>query len=152
MNVKEIKEMITLMNENNLQELELEREGLRLRLKKEPKPGVFENISEPNIKFIQQNPEKEKASLPEEAAPKQKKGIEIKSPMVGTFYRSPSPEAPPFVEPGSDVSVGQVLCIIEAMKLMNEIKSETRYKILEVLVENGQPVEFGQPLFIAEIL
>ena len=70
--------------------------------------------------------------------------------MVGTFYRAPSPEAPPFVDKGSDVEVGQVVCIIEAMKLMNEIKSEVKGKIVEILVENGRPVEFGQPIFRIE--
>ncbi|TPW03189.1 MAG: oxaloacetate decarboxylase, alpha subunit [bacterium] len=74
----------------------------------------------------------------------------IKSPMVGTFYRAPAPDAPPFVEVGQEAEVGQVLCIIEAMKLMNEIKSETAGRIVEVLVENGEAVEFGQPLFAIE--
>jgi len=76
--------------------------------------------------------------------------IEIKSPMVGTFYRAPSPESPPFVEVGQNLDVGQVVCIVEAMKLMNEIKSEIKGKVIEALVENGHPVEFGQPLFLIE--
>ena len=79
-----------------------------------------------------------------------KGGAEIKSPMVGTFYRSPSPEAPAFVEVGQTVEVGQVVCIVEAMKLMNEIKSEVRGKLKEVVVENAEPVEFGQTLFVVE--
>ena len=76
--------------------------------------------------------------------------IGIKSPMVGTFYRTPAPDAPPFVEVGQDVDVGQVVCIIEAMKLMNEIKSEVAGRLIEILVENGDAVEFGQPLFAIE--
>lgn len=76
--------------------------------------------------------------------------VEIKAPMVGTFYRAPSPEAPPYVEAGQIIEVGQVVCIIEAMKLMNEIKSEIKGKILEILVENAEPVEFGQPMFLIE--
>ena len=72
--------------------------------------------------------------------------------MVGTFYRSPAPEAPPFVEVGQTIDVGQVICIIEAMKLMNEIKSEVKGKILETLVDNAEPVEFGQPMFLIEPL
>lgn len=152
MNVKEIKEMINLMNENNLLELELEREGLRLRLKKEPKTGFYEQQTASGIKFIPETPILKKAAPPEEAAQKAPRGVEIKSPMVGTFYRSPSPEAPSFAEPGTEVTKGQVLCIVEAMKLMNEIKSELKCKILEILVENGQPVEFGQPLFLVEPL
>ena len=74
----------------------------------------------------------------------------IKSPMVGTFYRAPAPDAPPFAEVGQDLDVGQVVCIIEAMKLMNEIKSEVAGRIAEVLLENGAPIEFGQPLFVVE--
>ncbi len=74
----------------------------------------------------------------------------IKSPMVGTFYAAPAPDAAPFVQPGSPVEVGQVICVIEAMKLMNEIKSEVRGKIAEILVNNGDPVEFGQSLFLLE--
>jgi acetyl-CoA carboxylase biotin carboxyl carrier protein len=76
--------------------------------------------------------------------------MEVKAPMVGTFYRSPSPGAPPYVEIGQTIEPGQVICIIEAMKLMNEIKAEIRGKILEILVENAEPVEFGQPMFIIE--
>ena len=72
--------------------------------------------------------------------------------MVGTFYRAPSPEAPPFVEVGQTVEVGQVVCIVEAMKLMNEIKSEVKGRITEALIENAEPVEFGQPLFVVEPL
>jgi acetyl-CoA carboxylase biotin carboxyl carrier protein len=83
-------------------------------------------------------------------APADKKGHLITSPFVGTFYRAPSPDQPPFVEVGSPVRKGQVLCIIEAMKLMNEIESEVAGKVAEVLVQNGQPVEFGQPLFRIE--
>jgi acetyl-CoA carboxylase biotin carboxyl carrier protein len=81
-----------------------------------------------------------------------KNNKDIKSPMVGTFYRSPSPEAEPFVEVGQTVEVGQVVCIVEAMKLMNEIKSEVRGKVIEVAVQNAEPVEFGQTLFIVEPL
>ncbi|MBM3243890.1 MAG: acetyl-CoA carboxylase biotin carboxyl carrier protein, partial [Candidatus Omnitrophica bacterium] len=80
------------------------------------------------------------------------KSVEIKSPMVGTFYRAPSPEAPPYVEVGQNVEPGQVICIIEAMKLMNEIKAEIRGKLLEILVDNAEPIEFGQPIFLIEPL
>jgi acetyl-CoA carboxylase biotin carboxyl carrier protein len=78
--------------------------------------------------------------------------VEIKAPMVGTFYRAPSPEAPPYAEVGQTVEAGQVICIIEAMKLMNEIKSEVKGKILEILADNAEPVEFGQPMFLIEPL
>jgi len=151
MNIKEIKEMIILMNENNLQEIEIEKDGLRIRLKKE---SIYEQKALPT----NQAPNQSQIIVTQEtvpAAPPQQnqqnsKLIEIKAPMVGTFYRAPAPEAQPFVEIGQIIDVGQVLCIIEAMKLMNEIKSEVKGKIVEILVENGNPVEFGQPLFLVE--
>ncbi|MEA3305692.1 MAG: acetyl-CoA carboxylase biotin carboxyl carrier protein [Candidatus Omnitrophota bacterium] len=141
MNIKEIREMINLMNENNLAEFEFEKEGLKIRLKKEQE-GRVESIIGPNV-------------IPpparQEPAPQKKAGsVEIKSPMVGTFYKSPSPDAPPFVGAGDIVEVDQVVCIIEAMKLMNEIKSEIKGKVTAVLVENAEPVEFGQALFSVE--
>lgn len=150
MNIKEIKEMITLMNENNLLELEIEKEGMRIRLKKES-PGTGKESGSAQIATIPQ------FSVTQETAQQQikketpiKNLIEIKAPMVGTFYRAPSPESQSFIEVGQNIDIGQVVCIIEAMKLMNEIKSDAKGKIVEVLVENGHPVEFGQPLFLIE--
>ena len=151
MNIKEIKEMINLMNENDLTELEIEKDDMRIKFKK-GSSGGFEAISSPIII------EKEKSQLQAPPATPQAteaiptKTVEIKSPMVGTFYRAPSPEAPPFVEVGDVVDIGAVVCIIEAMKLMNEIKSEVRGKIVEVLIQNAEPIEFGQPLFVLEPL
>ena len=151
MNIKEIKEMIQLMNENNLTELELEKDGLKIRLKKSLS-GAFEQmiINEPRTVQMVQNgretAEPKEASKPAATASKSV----IKSPMVGTFYASPAPDAPPFVQIGSQVEVGQVICVIEAMKLMNEIKSEVRGKVVEMQVNNGDPVEFGQSLFLLE--
>ncbi len=151
MNIKEIKEMVNLMNENNLMELEIEKEGMRIRLKKTASGqegysagGILlerERVSDNNIRQIE-DPVKESPV----------KTIEIRSPMVGTFYHSPSPESAPFVEVGQEIEPGQLICIIEAMKLMNEIKSEIRGKVLEVLVDNAEPVEFGQPVFLIEPL
>jgi acetyl-CoA carboxylase biotin carboxyl carrier protein len=139
-----IEEMLQLMESRGLVELEMEHQGLRIRLRKatsSPSPQVVEYV----------------AGVPQPAAgPAGAKAAEeshrivIKSPMVGTFYRSPAPDAPPFAEVGQDLEVGQVVCIIEAMKLMNEIKSEVAGRIAEILVENGAPVEFGQPLFVVE--
>ena len=148
MNLKEIKEMIQLMNENGLTELELEKEGLRIRLRKSGGGGFEQTVlqdpgSSPGVSPARAET-KEPAKAP--AAPP----IVIKSPMVGTFYAAPAPDAPAFVPVGSRVEVGQVICIIEAMKLMNEIKAEVRGKVIEVLVSNGDPVEFGQPLFHLE--
>ncbi|MFA5320270.1 MAG: acetyl-CoA carboxylase biotin carboxyl carrier protein [Candidatus Omnitrophota bacterium] len=152
MNVKEIKDMVDLMNENGLVELEIEKEGTRIRLKKSgafsegyPGPIVIEKVKTSDA------PQVKESLLP---AGKATAGniIEIKSPMVGTFYRAPSPEAPPYVEANQSLDVGQVICIIEAMKLMNEIKSEIKGRVVEILVGNAEPVEFGQPLFLIEPL
>ncbi|MFA6349767.1 MAG: acetyl-CoA carboxylase biotin carboxyl carrier protein [Candidatus Omnitrophota bacterium] len=152
MNVKEIKEMLNLMNENSLTELEIEKDGMRIRLKK------GQAIPEQSFSAAPVIIEREKASsgAPRESASQQQKPagntIEIKAPMVGTFYRAPSPEAPPYAEVGQTVEAGQVICIIEAMKLMNEIKSEIKGKVLEILPDNAEPVEFGQPMFLIEPL
>lgn len=152
MNLKEIKELINLMNENNLSELEIEREGTKIRIRKSPS-GKFEAITEePSA------PRMVQTILPEQREPARKQGepekklIPIKAPMVGTFYRAPSPDAKPYVEIGEVIEAGQVICIIEAMKLMNEIKSEVKGKIIEVLVENANSVEYGQDLFMVEPL
>ncbi|MDE2027036.1 MAG: acetyl-CoA carboxylase biotin carboxyl carrier protein [Candidatus Omnitrophica bacterium] len=156
MNLKEIKEILCLMNENNLNEIEIERDGLKLKLKKSMGQEMVVRAAGPETHYAVESIPAPKAAAaaaaPQTAAePKNGKG-EIKSPMVGTFYRSPSPEAEPFVEVGQTVEVGQVVCIVEAMKLMNEIKSEIRGKITEVAVQNGEPVEFGQALFIVDPL
>ena len=149
MSLKEIKEMINLMNENNLAELEMERDGLKIRLKK-----AGAQIETEQIKVSAAPAEVTGKEIPPVPAPGEVTVglIQIKSPMVGTFYRAPSPESEPFVEADQEVDVGQVVCIIEAMKLMNEIKSEIKGKIKEILVDNGEPVEFGQPLFTVEPL
>ena len=148
MNLKEIREMINLMNENDLTEIEVEREGTKIKLRK-GSAEIFESVrkfpSEPRLEAVPPS-----ASDEEEASNANRK--EIKSPMVGTFYRSPSPEAASFVEVGDIVEVGQVVCVIEAMKLMNEIKSEVKGKIVDIPVDNAQPVEFGQTVFTVEPL
>ena len=151
MNLKEIREVINLMNENDLTEVEIEREGLKVKLKKSGHE-VFEPVQRSiPVHMESQSSVVESAS----AASMHPSGTstnakEIQSPMVGTFYRAPSPEAPAFVEVGQMVEIGQVVCIVEAMKLMNEIKSEVRGKIVEIPVENAQPVEFSQILFVVE--
>jgi acetyl-CoA carboxylase biotin carboxyl carrier protein len=149
-NLKEIREMINLMNENNLMELEIEKDGMRIRLKKlatsQETPGGPIIVEREKISEVIQ---KEPAQVEEKV---KVKTVEIRAPMVGTFYRTPSPDALPYVELGQIIESGQVICIIEAMKLMNEIKSEIKGKILEILVDNAEPVEFGQPLFLIEPL
>lgn len=138
MELEKLKEFINFMNENSLCELEIEEEGKRIRLKK---------FSENQPVIVSQVP----GQAAKEEIPAKREGvIEIKSPMVGTFYRAPSPGAKPYVEVGDVIKPADVVCIIEAMKLMNEIKAEIGGKVTEVLVENGQPVEFGQTLFVLE--
>ncbi|MBF0570129.1 MAG: acetyl-CoA carboxylase biotin carboxyl carrier protein [Candidatus Omnitrophica bacterium] len=151
MNLKELKEMVELMNENGLTELEVERDGMKIRLKKAAdntvsvQPVSYALPTIPAVALRGAAP----AAAPAAAPVAEDKGNlkDVKSPMVGTFYRAPSPEAAPFIEIGQTVEVGQVVCIVEAMKLMNEIKSEVRGKIVEICVDNAEPVEFGQPLF-----
>ena len=148
MYIKEIKDMINLMNENGLTELEIEKEGVRIKLRKGSSgyDKAIEYVSAPpSHGTAGANPAAQAAG-----EVKKSNTIEIKAPMVGTFYRSPSPEAPPYVKVGDEISIGQVICIIEAMKLMNEIKSEVKGKIVDIQVDNAEPVEFGQVLFVVE--
>jgi len=151
MNIKEIKEMIGLMNENGLAELEIEKDGMRIKLKK---TGTAENAGGGPILIERENIVSRPAQKhPSETAERPASGsVEIKAPMVGTFYRAPSPEAAPFIDKDQMIEPGQVICIIEAMKLMNEIKSEIKGKVIDILVDNAEPVEFGQPMFLIEPL
>ncbi|MBU1912377.1 MAG: acetyl-CoA carboxylase biotin carboxyl carrier protein [Candidatus Omnitrophica bacterium] len=148
MNLKEIKELIALMNENELMELEIERDGMKIRLRKSVS-GKIETIVEerivPSVVQVVKTGEK-----PAEPAKPERNVIAIKAPMVGTFYRSASPETKSYIEIGQTVEVGQVVCIIEAMKLMNEIKSEVKGKVIEILIENARSIEYGQALFMLE--
>ncbi len=158
MNIKEIKEIINLMNENNLTEIEVEKEGLKLRLKKGAGGEIIMEDLRPKMVTGTMPPAASGMSAAAPLAPAEtlpaagsgKKTVEIKAPMVGTFYRAPSPESPPFVEINQNIEVGQVVCILEAMKLMNEIKADIKGKVVDILVDNAEPVEFGQPLFLIE--
>jgi len=138
MDLEKIKEIIQLMNEEDLAEIEVEEEGKRIKLRKREENVVRElpaNFSPSGF-----SSESDKSSVEE--------GISyINAPMVGTFYRAPSPDAEPFIAVGDVVEQGDTICIIEAMKLMNEIKSEIKGRIVEILVENGDPVDYGQPIF-----
>lgn len=148
MNLKEIKELINLMNENGLMELEIEREGMKIRIRKSSS-GKFEATTQEEgaPRIVRTIKPGERESIEREAKINL---TPIKAPMVGTFYRSASPEAKPYIEIGHNVDVGQVVCIIEAMKLMNEIKSEVKGKVIEIIAENANPVEYGQELFMVE--
>ena len=146
---KHIQELIDLLKKNNLTELELEREGLRIRVR-----------NEIGVKTItatvagQGTPGSTSAAQPTGAAGVQTEDttgmITIASPIVGTFYRSPSQDADPYVEEGDYVKKGQVLCIVEAMKLMNEIESEVDGRVTKILAESTKPVEYGQALFLVD--
>lgn len=137
-----IEEMLELMEARGLVELEIDHQGLRIRLKKAISGAVV-----PEVESVGSSPQLQAAPI---KPVEEKKGVAIKSPMVGTYYSAPAPDAPPFVEVGQNVAIGQVVCIIEAMKLMNEIKSEVSGRVLEVLVHNGDPIEFGQSLITVE--
>jgi len=151
MNLKEIKEMIEVMKDNDISEFKLERNGFKVLLKRGAE--IVTTMAMPQGKMTSMpgtqaaphaTPQTEEKKTPEHIK-------EIRSPMVGTFYRAPSPESPPYVQKGQTVGLDDVLCIIEAMKVMNEIKSEIRGKIVDILVENGQAVEFDQPMFRIDI-
>jgi acetyl-CoA carboxylase biotin carboxyl carrier protein len=145
--LKDIKAIIDLMKKNSITEFELEQQDSKLRLKRGlngGSPAVQDPDSTPAVSL----PLPVSAVIPAAAVPVVNTGeIDIKSPMIGTFYRSPSPESASYVEVGSEVNVDTVVSIIEAMKVMNEIKAEVKGVITQILVENGKPVEFGQPLF-----
>ena len=152
MNLKEIKELINLMNENELSELEIEKEGSKIKLKK-ALPELTESLPRRPVEYrLETLPSLKAADENSPGAAAAKSTKTIASPMVGTFYRAPSPEAVAFIDVGQVVEVGQVVCIVEAMKLMNEIKSEIRGKVVEVAVQNAEPVEFGKTLFVVEAL
>ena len=150
MNLKELKEIINLMNENGLAEVEVENDNVKIRLKKESSGSVVPYVVSPGraqsasaIPAHYENFPPSVTSLPSESPDE----FTVRSPMVGTFYESPSPEAQPYVTVGKTISENDVLCIIEAMKLMNEIKSEVSGTVTAILVKNGQAIEYDQPLF-----
>lgn len=153
MNIKELKEIVALMKENKLTELELEKDGLKIKLKKS---NGKTHVEAPMMQQIpvavpQQVSQVAMSQSPvAEAAPQKVEDpsiVIVRSPMVGTYYEAPAPNADAFVKVGQSVNLDDTLCIIEAMKLMNEIKCELKGKVVEILIENGQAVEFDQPLF-----
>jgi acetyl-CoA carboxylase biotin carboxyl carrier protein len=152
MNQKEIKELVEFLVEKDIAEFEMERGDVKIRIKRGQ--AVVASVAPPVASYAPAAalsapvPAPATPVIPSPAASGIEEGVEIiKSPIVGTFYESSSPGAPAFVKQGDKVAVGQVLCIVEAMKLMNEIESEAAGEIVKVLVSNGQPVEYGQPLF-----
>jgi acetyl-CoA carboxylase biotin carboxyl carrier protein len=154
MNQKELKELIDFLIEKDVAEFELERGDVKVRIKRGVNhPTVMSNhfVAVPSS-VVAHPVEAAQAAPPAAAAPAasaQESGLhEVKSPIVGTFYEAPSPGSPPFVKAGDEITVGQILCIIEAMKLMNEIEADVSGELVKRLVANGQPVEYGQPLFL----
>lgn len=146
MNLKELKDLIALIQGTDINELEIERAGSKVKIKR----GKGIPHTEVEIKKEMVEPSKKESAMRVEEIPEKERLVTVTSPIVGTFYRSPSPDAKPFVEEGDGVKKGQVLCIIEAMKLMNEIDSEVDGKVAKVIAENGHPVEYGEPLFLIE--
>jgi acetyl-CoA carboxylase biotin carboxyl carrier protein len=154
-NLEELRELIALLRDNGLAELELEREDFRVRLRREgstPSGDHGQYISVPAPVADANPPSSAPPASTQSGAQASGAAADqdlhmITSPIVGTFYRSPSPTAEPFVKIGSNVEQASVVCIIEAMKLMNEIQAETTGEVVKIYVENGQPVEYGQPLF-----
>lgn len=150
MDLRKLKKLIDLVEESGISELELTEGEEKVRISRAMMPSnapVMQYMAAP-----QTAPAAQSAPVPTAAAPvmADAEGHTVKSPMVGTFYRSSSPDAKPFVDVGSKVAVGDTLCIIEAMKLLNEIESDVAGVVKKIMLENGQPVEYGEPLFIIE--
>jgi len=155
MELEQIKAIIAMMKDNDLSEFSMEQDGLKIRIKRGPEgfqPSVTLPPAGPNqlaaAPVSPQVPAAPAAPAPTVVAADAKF---IASPMVGTFYRAPSPDAPPYIEVGQEVDVETVVCIIEAMKVMNEIKAEVKGVITEVMADNAKPVEFGQKLFAVRV-
>src|SRR5579872_3239004 len=158
MNQKELKELIEFLIEKDIAEFELERGDVKVKIKRAGEQTVVHSHGEPRFFAVPAAPPTtpELGAIPvatppvaaAPAPPAPEEGLQaVKSPIVGTFYEAPSPGAPPFVKPGDVVEVGQVLCIVEAMKLLNEIESDVAGEIVKKLAANGQPIEYGQELF-----
>ncbi len=165
MNLDDIQKLVKMLDDSGLDEMTIEEGDFKITLKR--KTDSAQSMSSPPPMFMPQfapqmlppslptpppaaNASAPAATTPSEPVPTQKKYKEIRSPMVGTFYRAPSPEANPYVQVGDQITKGKVLCIIEAMKLMNEIESDVDGKIVKIMVENAQPVEYDQVLFLVE--
>jgi len=144
LNMAELRELAELVNEHGFTDFEFENENIRVRLSKMTAAPVIQNVQPP---AVQQAAHSSPETAPPAAKTEDESLFKITSPIVGTFYSSPSPDKDPYVKEGSHVTPETVVCIVEAMKLMNEIQAETSGEIVKVYVENGQPVEYGQPLF-----
>jgi acetyl-CoA carboxylase biotin carboxyl carrier protein len=153
MDIRKVKKLIELLEESGISELEISEGEESVRISRHPRMGM--QVPAPQVAqvFAPALPAAPAAALPATAAGEHAQRNDehtVTSPMVGTYYSSASPGAKPFVEIGSEIKVGQILCIIEAMKMMNQIESDKAGKVTAMLAKNGEPVEFGQPLFIIE--
>lgn len=156
MDIKEIQELIKFVSKSGVSEVELESKGFKLVIKTNTQP-IIQTISAPAPIAVPASapvaalaPSAPVSDKKADASPDTSKYITIKSPMIGTFYRSSSPDKPAFINVGDEIKAGKVLCIIEAMKLFNEIESEVSGRIVKVLVDDAKPVEYDQPLFLVE--
>jgi acetyl-CoA carboxylase biotin carboxyl carrier protein len=155
MDIKQIQELVKLINKTNIGEITIEEEGVKITVKqkKDPVQHIVANAGAPVYSAL---PQQAQAAAPPPVAtkpaaePKADNLVTIKSPMIGTFYRQSGPGKPIFASVGDEVTPGKVVCIIEAMKLFNEIESEVKGKIVKVLVEDASPVEYDQPLFLVD--
>lgn len=153
MDLKQIQDLVKMVNKSNISELSIEEKDIKITIKQKEDKYVTGVPVQP-IPTAQTVPVSASSAIPTspepKAAPASDRLLTIKSPMIGTFYRRPSPDKPNFVEEGEDVKNGKVVCIIEAMKLFNEIESEVSGRVVKILVEDSTPVEYDQPLFLVE--
>ena len=153
MDIRKVKKLIELLEESGISEIEISEGEESVRISRYPNPGTVsvQALQHPALAPPPPAPAPAPAAAPEAApAPPAARGQQVTAPMVGTFYSGPAPGAKPFVEIGTEVKPGDTLCVIEAMKMMNQIESEVAGRVVSILVENGSPVEFGQALFIIE--
>jgi len=156
MDIKQIQELVKLVNKSNIGELSIEKNDFKITIKQKEEPA--QHFAAPVLQQPQLQPQilppplqsAQQVTKPEAGNTKAENLLTVKSPMIGTFYRQAGPGKPIFVNVGDEVAVGQVVCIIEAMKLFNEIESEVSGTIVKVLIEDASPVEFDQPLFLVE--
>jgi acetyl-CoA carboxylase biotin carboxyl carrier protein len=141
MDIRKVKKLIELLEESGISEIEISEGEESVRISRYPKTGAIAMAPQMMMPA---------ASVPAPAAPPVNRGQQVTAPMVGTFYTGPAPGAKPFVEIGTEVRPGDTLCVIEAMKMMNQIESEVAGRVVSIMVENGSPVEFGQVLFVIE--
>ena len=153
MDIRKVKKLIELLEESGISEIEISEGEESVRISRYPKPGTVATTVAPAAAAATPPPASAvptAATAPAESVAPPLRGQQVTAPMVGTFYSGPAPGAKPFVEIGTEVKPGDTLCVIEAMKMMNQIESEFAGRVVSILVENGSPVEFGQPLFVIE--